>query len=350
MKNERVRAWAIEGRRVERVTRAQDLVVGPPAAWIVRTDRLAAAVRASCGRLPTALHVVPAAEGSTPGAARRQGDAVLGACGLALGEVPATVHARAVDALRAAVEAPVAHGPHRLLCADPGRHLQRWLDFRAAWPAWRQGTGVAPTHPALRATIELAARDPHFERLVRAAGPPLQQRRPSTFTTLARAIVHQQLSGRAAATIWRRLEEALRPQGITAARVVGVRTPRLRAAGLSAAKAAALKDLATRVVGGQLSPRGLTRLDDDEVIARLTAVRGIGPWSAQMHLLFSLGRLDVWPALDLGVRKGLARWYGLDPEPDVRAAEALGEGFRPWRSVAAWYLWRATELPAPPRA
>ena len=82
-----------------------------------------------------------------------------------------------------------------------------------------------------------------------------------------------------------------------------------------------------------------------DVVEALTAVRGIGPWSAQMHLIFSLGRPDVWPILDLGVRKGMARWYGLDPEPDLAGFEALGEQFRPWRTVAAWYAWRATEIP-----
>src|SRR5207248_9300451 len=119
----------------------------------------------------------------------------------------------------------------------------------------------------------------------------------------------------------------------------------LRAAGISANKAASLRDLATRVLDGTvvLNPRGLSRQSDEEITARLSTVRGIGPWTAHMFLLFQLRRLDVWPTGDFGVRRG----YGLAwkvPMPSARALQPLGDPYRPYRSVAAWYCWRAVEL------
>ena len=119
----------------------------------------------------------------------------------------------------------------------------------------------------------------------------------------------------------------------------------LRAVGLSANKAASLRDLATKALDGTviLAPRRLARVSDEEVIARLSTVRGIGTWTAEMFLIFQLRRLDVWPTGDLGVRRG----YGLAwkvPMPSARELEPLGEPFRPYRSVVAWYCWRAAEL------
>ncbi len=191
----------------------------------------------------------------------------------------------------------------------------------------------------------LAERDLVIARLLALAGPPrLGQRDGSHFATLVQAIVYQQLAGRAAAAIHGRLIAALggdvRPETLTA-----LPEESLRAAGLSRAKMASLRDLAAKVLDGTvvLSPRGLARESDDEIVARLSAVRGIGTWTAEMFLLFQLRRLDVWPVGDLGVRRG----YGLAwqvPEPTARELKPLGEAFRPYRSVAAWYCWRAAEL------
>jgi DNA-3-methyladenine glycosylase II len=119
----------------------------------------------------------------------------------------------------------------------------------------------------------------------------------------------------------------------------------LRAAGLSANKTRSLRDLATKVLDGTviLTPRALSRRSDEEVIASLSTVRGIGPWSAQMFLIFRLRRLDIWPVGDFGVRQG----YGLAwkvPAPTARELEPLGEPYRPYRTVVAWYCWRAVEL------
>ena len=120
---------------------------------------------------------------------------------------------------------------------------------------------------------------------------------------------------------------------------------RLRGAGLSGGKAASLRDLAGRVLDGTvvLSSRGLAKEPDDEVVARLSTVRGIGRWTAEMFLIFQLRRLDVWPTGDFGVRRGYGLAWGM-PMPTAKVLEPLGERFRPYRSVAAWYCWRAVEL------
>jgi DNA-3-methyladenine glycosylase II len=119
----------------------------------------------------------------------------------------------------------------------------------------------------------------------------------------------------------------------------------LRAVGLSANKAASMRDLATKVLDGSvvLDPAGLRRQSDDEVIASLSGVRGIGTWTAQMFLMFQLRRLDVWPTGDLGVRKGFGLAWGM-PTPTPKQLDPLGEPYRPYRSVLAWYCWRAAEL------
>lgn len=181
-------------------------------------------------------------------------------------------------------------------------------------------------------------------RLVATVGPcVLRGPRRTPFEALARAIVFQQLSGKAAGTIWGRLETALGGQ-VTPPAVLGTSLSVLRGAGVSAAKAASLVDLATKVSDGTLPLMRLSRLSDDDLVGRLVTVRGIGRWTAEMFLMFHLRRLDVWPVDDLGVRKGYARAYGLSAPPSPRALEPLGEVFRPYRSVAAWYCWRVLEL------
>lgn len=198
--------------------------------------------------------------------------------------------------------------------------------------------------PAEAARI-LAARDPVVARLVAETGLPRLRRPQEThFATLVRAIVYQQLAGAAAAAIHGRLVAAL-ADNVTPEALMALPEDALRSAGLSARKAASLRDLAAKVLDGTviLSPRGLSRESDEEIIARLSAVQGIGQWTAQMFLLFQLRRLDVWPTGDLGVRRG----YGLAWKismPTPRELEALGDPFKPYRSIAAWYCWRAAEL------
>jgi DNA-3-methyladenine glycosylase II len=161
---------------------------------------------------------------------------------------------------------------------------------------------------------------------------------------LVRSVTYQQLAGPAAAAIHGRLLAALggeaTPEGMLA-----LSSEALRAAGLSGNKAASLRDLSTKVLDGTvvLDPRGLSREGDEEVITRLSSVRGIGRWSAEMFLMFQLRRLDVWPTGDLGVRRGYGLAWGI-PMPTPRQLEPLGEPFRPYRTVVAWYCWRASEL------
>jgi DNA-3-methyladenine glycosylase II len=193
-----------------------------------------------------------------------------------------------------------------------------------------------------QAARELAQLVPQLRRVYEVSGEPVLPRRNRTaFEALARSIVFQQLAGAAARTIWQRVLAAtgtpLSPIGLSQ------RTDdELRACGLSAAKLRALRDLSSRAAGLRLS--SIYRAGDDEVIERLTSVRGIGRWTAEMFLIFHLRRLDVWPAGDLGVREGYRRVFGLDERPGEKQLVLLGEQFRPFRSVATWYLWRANEV------
>jgi 3-methyladenine DNA glycosylase/8-oxoguanine DNA glycosylase len=168
----------------------------------------------------------------------------------------------------------------------------------------------------------------------------------SLFSALARSIVYQQLSGNAAATILGRVTRLFAPRHFPTPRdLLEVPTERLREAGLSAAKTAALRDLAARTIDGTVpSLARVRRMEDEEIIERLTIVRGIGRWTVEMLLIFRLGRPDVLPLSDLGVRKGFARMFrrGKLPEPSVMLRR--GERWRPYRSVASWYLWRVLEL------
>jgi len=223
--------------------------------------------------------------------------------------------------------------------------VQNWVAMVATY---RAVTAPAPgrrarTFPA--AARLLAERDPVMAGLMASFGPPrLGPRLDSHFAALVRSIVYQQLAGKAAATIHGRLVAAL---GEVSPRAVLALAPEdLRGAGLSANKAASVTDLAGKVLDGTvvLDPAGLAREDDEEVVDRLVSVRGIGRWTAEMFLLFQLRRLDVWPVGDLGVRRGYGVAYGV-PMPEPKALDPLGDPFRPYRSVAAWYCWRACELP-----
>jgi len=165
------------------------------------------------------------------------------------------------------------------------------------------------------------------------------------FDALAESIAYQQLSGKAAATIFGRVR-ALYPKAkwLDPEKVLATADEKLRAAGLSRAKTAAIKDLAAKTIDGAVpSGRALLRMSDDEIIARLTQVRGIGRWTVEMLLLFDLGRPDVWPVDDYGVRKGFAKTFGKRKLPTPKQLMKIGEKWRPYRSVAAWYFWRALD-------
>lgn len=215
---------------------------------------------------------------------------------------------------------------------------------------------VAITHPAnftqLSRTITpraaaavLAERVPVMAKLVELAGPiQLRPAVESHFGFLVRAITYQQLAGAAAAAIHGRLVAALDGQ-VEPEALLLLSDETLRAVGLSAAKVLSLRDLATKSIDGTvvLAPAKLRRESDEEVITRVTAVRGIGEWTAQMFLIFQLRRLDVWPTGDLGVRRGYGLAWGV-PTPTAKQLGPLGDELRPYRTVAAWYCWRATEV------
>ena len=187
-------------------------------------------------------------------------------------------------------------------------------------------------------------KDPVFGPWVKRVGTirvPVTTEEP--FYHLARAIVYQQLAGAAARTIHGRFVDAL-DRDVSPAKVLRVREASLRKAGLSAAKLAAVRDLAAKVKSGEVEVHDLQEQEDEEVIRRLTLVRGIGPWTAQMYLMFRLHRPDVWPTGDLGVRAGFAAIHGLAAMPGQKQLEPLGDAYRPWRSAAAFYCWRALEL------
>jgi len=167
------------------------------------------------------------------------------------------------------------------------------------------------------------------------------------FDALAESVAYQQLSGKAAATIFGRVR-ALYPKRkwLDPEQLLATPDEILRAAGLSRAKTAALKDLAAKTIDGTVpSGRAILRMTDDEIIARLTTVRGIGRWTVEMLLLFDLGRPDVWPVDDYGVRKGFAKTFRRRKLPTPKQLMKFGEKWRPYRSVAAWYFWRALDAP-----
>lgn len=191
------------------------------------------------------------------------------------------------------------------------------------------------------------ADDPAFGPVVREVGPVrLRPAAEDHFPYLCRAIVYQQLGGKAASTIHGRFSAALGGR-VTPERVLRATEDALRGAGLSRSKEKAIRDLAGKVDSGALGLEGLDRAENGEVVERLTTVWGIGRWTADMFLLFQLRRPDVWPVGDLGVRSGWARIHGLGEPPSARDLEPRGDPYRPWRSAAAWYCWRAADVLAP---
>jgi DNA-3-methyladenine glycosylase II len=203
---------------------------------------------------------------------------------------------------------------------------------------------VAPTAEMKKAAATLARRDPVLAKFMKEAGP-VQMRAGAGdyFGALVRSIMFQQLAGRAAAAIHGRFVEALGGK-VTPKAVLALAPEKFRAAGLSGAKTAAVLDLAQKSTDGTVPLAGLDELPDDEIVARLSTVRGIGRWTSEMFLMFELRRLDVWPVDDLGVRNGYRLIYGLPDMPKPKELQALGEAYRPYRTIAAWYCWQAVHL------
>jgi DNA-3-methyladenine glycosylase II len=192
---------------------------------------------------------------------------------------------------------------------------------------------------------EISARDPALADLVARVGPIRHRPRDpdGPFAALVRAIVFQQLAGRAAQAICGRVRATV-GDTLTPERLSAVSDAELRAAGLSGNKLASLRDLSVKVLDGTVVLTRTSRRSDEELIERLTEVRGIGRWTAEMYLMFQLRRPDVWPVDDLGVRQGYALAWELDPPPTPKQLEPLGERFRPYRSIVARYCWAAVAL------
>ena len=185
--------------------------------------------------------------------------------------------------------------------------------------------------------------DPAFSPWVRRIGSihlPVSDVTP--FFYLVRAICHQQLAGKAARTIHGRFIEAV-GRDVSPENVLCLSESTLRAAGLSGNKLGAIRDLATKIQSGELEVHDLEMRSDEEIVSRLTLVKGIGEWTAHMYLMFRLHRPDVWPVGDLAVRAGYARVQGMAEDLSQKELRPLGDPYRPWRSAAAWYCYRALE-------
>jgi DNA-3-methyladenine glycosylase II len=199
-----------------------------------------------------------------------------------------------------------------------------------------------------RVAARIIRLDPAFAAIVEAAGP-VQLRPPAddAFAALMRAIVFQQLAGRAASAIHSRVVALFDGTPPSPEALLALSEASLRSAGLSGAKQRALIDLATKFADGTVPWHDLGELDDDSVIERLTTIRGIGRWTAEMFLMFQLRRPDVWPVDDYGVRNGWARIHGLHELPAPKQLRLLGEPFRPQRTAVAWYCYRAVDMITP---
>jgi DNA-3-methyladenine glycosylase II len=195
------------------------------------------------------------------------------------------------------------------------------------------------------ALAHLRSSDPVMARLIEGVGPFALKPRRNRFHTLVRAIVSQQISTAAARSILAKLEAALEPDGLSPESLARLSLVKMRAAGLSPQKQVYVKDLALRVQQGLLKLDRLGRMHDEDVIAELVAVKGIGRWTAQMFLIFTLGRPDIFPHDDLGVRTAIKRAYGLKDLPNKVESHKIAEPWRPYATVASWYCWRCLALP-----
>jgi DNA-3-methyladenine glycosylase II len=185
--------------------------------------------------------------------------------------------------------------------------------------------------------------DPILKEVIDRIGPFQLKLTKNRYHSLARAIVAQQISTAAARSIWKRLEELTAPKQLTADAIIVLKDEQLRGAGLSPQKLRYFRDLAMRVADGRLPLSKLSRMSDDEVIAALVEVTGVGVWTAQMFLIFSLGRADVFAPDDYGLRAAIKNLYGLEVLPNRALALQIAEPWQPYRSIASWYLWRSLE-------
>jgi DNA-3-methyladenine glycosylase II len=194
-----------------------------------------------------------------------------------------------------------------------------------------------------KAVAHLKSSDPVLGALIERIGPSRFRYRPATFDALVHAIVNQQLSGKAAATIYGRLQDALAPKEVEPRGILRLGEDALRQLGISKQKSAYLLDLAEKTRKKEVDFEALPKLPDAEVLEQLTAIKGIGEWTVHMFLMFALRRPDVLPVGDLGIQNAIQKAYGLEARPKPKQVAEIGAKWRPYASYASWYLWRSLE-------
>jgi DNA-3-methyladenine glycosylase II len=196
----------------------------------------------------------------------------------------------------------------------------------------------------------LRAADPVIRCVIDQVGPFRLKLQRNRFRSLVRSIIAQQISGSAARSIHEKLRRSLAPRRVTPENLARLTLAQMRSAGLSPQKSAYLSDLSNKVLDGHVRLAKLARLPDDEVVAELVQVKGIGFWTAQMFLIFSLGRVDVFPHQDLGIRTALRNLYRLPNLPDKETGHEIARPWRPFATLGSWYCWRSLELRQPSSA
>ena len=195
-----------------------------------------------------------------------------------------------------------------------------------------------------KAITHLKRVDPVLAEIIERVGPCRMAYTEPIFESLARSIVYQQLSGKAAATIFGRLVAAAGGEPLTPKKILRLNFEELRSIGLSTQKATYVRDLAERTAAREVVFEKFESMTDQEILATLTQVKGIGVWTVQMFLMFSLRRLDVLPCGDLGIRNAVQKAYGLENPATISQIEEIGGAWRPYCTIASWYLWRSLEL------
>jgi DNA-3-methyladenine glycosylase II len=219
----------------------------------------------------------------------------------------------------------------------------------ASWDSSERPLNLGFDPESVNAAIaHLRRRDGVLRGVIQAVGPFRLKLGRDRFQTLVKSIISQQISGKAARSIQKRLVTLVGPGRFTPERLAELSLAELRSAGVSPQKGGYLHDLAVKVASGEVRLARLGRLPDEDVIAQLTRVRGIGVWTAQMFLMFSLGRPDVFPHEDLGIRTALKRLYGLNDLPDCETSHDIARPWRPYATIASWYCWRSLEPKTPP--
>jgi DNA-3-methyladenine glycosylase II len=193
-----------------------------------------------------------------------------------------------------------------------------------------------------RKAVGFLKQDPNLVKIIERIGDYQIKKRNNHFAVLVESIISQQLASAAAEAIFARFKK-LYPKFPTAGHILNTKDAKLRSVGLSGMKVEYLKDLAQKIEDGKLKMRNLSKMNDDEIIEHLTQVKGIGRWTAEMFLIFSLGRLDVFPTGDLGLRKGVQMAFSLSELPKPKEVEKIGMRWKPYRSVATWYLWKSLQ-------